>query len=214
MKLAWAILTVMLLCAVVYLGRQQSSFASSPGPALEQNRVATPSSGSGHRLAESLQRKLDYIRDNAAQVHPSKTPTIMTEEEVNDYFASGRVKLPQGVKKVTLQGRSGVVTGFLTVDFDEIRSGQRSSNPLLAIFSGRHEVRLEADAAGSDGQGKVHVRSVSIDGLDVPRLALQFFVTKFITPKYPNVGIDSEFQMPDRIDAATVGYHKLTVIQQ
>src|SRR5260370_33924264 len=107
-----------------------------------------------------------------------------------------------------------MVTGCFTGDFDELPSGQRSSNPLPAMFRGRPEVRMEADAAGSNGQGKVHVRSVSIDGLDVPRLALQFFVTKFITPKYPNVGIDSEFQMPDRIDAATVGYHKLTVIQQ
>ena len=73
---------------------------------------------------------------------------------------------------------------------------------------------MEADAAGSGGVGKVHVRNVNIDSIDVPHMALEFFVQKYITPKYPNVGIDSEFKLPSRIDIATVGYHKLTVTQK
>jgi hypothetical protein len=161
-----------------------------------------------------MQAKLDHIRDNAALDHPDQTPTVITEEEVNDYFASGKVQFPTGVKRVKLEGRSGVVNGFVNVDFDEIRAGQKSSNPLLSIFSGRHDVQLEADAAGSGGLGKVHVRRVSIDGIDVPRMALEYFAQKYITPKYPNVGLDSEFKLPARIDVAIVGYHKLTVTQK
>lgn len=212
MKLAWIVLTVLLVCAVAYLGRQQSSLAEQGGAA--QPPAATPPSGPPHRLAESLQRKLDHIRQNATLPQPDQAPTVMTEEEINDYFAAGRVKLPLGVEKVTFQGRAGIVTALTTIDFDKIRAGQRSSNPLLAIFSGTHDVRAEADAAGSGGQGRVHVRSVSIDGVEVPRMALEFFVEKFVTPKYPNVGLDSQFQMPARIDLATVGYHKLTVTQK
>jgi hypothetical protein len=45
-------------------------------------------------------------------------------------------------------------------------------------------------------------------------MALEFFVEHYITPKYPNVGLDSQFQLPNRIDTATVGYHKLTVTQK
>ncbi len=138
----------------------------------------------------------------------------MTEEEINDYFAAGRVKLPQGVKKVTLEGHSGLVTGQTTVDFEEIRAGQHSSNPLLSIFTGTHNVRIEADAAGANGTGKVHVRNVSIDGIDVPRIALEYFINKYIAPKYPNIGIDSTFPLSNKIDIAVVGYHKLTVTQK
>ena len=167
-----------------------------------------------HRLADSLQSKIDHIQQNAQAAHPDQTPTVMTEEEINDYFAAGRVKLPQGVKKVTLHGQSGVVTGLTVVDFDEIKEGQHTTNPLLSIFSGTHNVSVEADAAGAGGKGKVHVRTVTIDGTEVPKFALEFFVNKYIKPKYPNVGIDSEFQLPDRIDTATVGYHKLTVTQK
>jgi hypothetical protein len=206
MRFASTVLTLLLLTAVVYLGHQPSPSADPP--------LLQPPSAESHRLAESLQAKLDHIRDNGKLTSPDQSPTVMSEEEVNDYLNSGKVQLPQGVKKVTLQGRSGVVTGFVNVDFDEIRSGQRSSNPLLAIFSGRHDARIEGDATGSGGQGKVHVRAVSIDGIDVPRMALEFFVAKYITPKYPNIGLDSEFKLPNRIDLATVGYHKLTVTQK
>jgi hypothetical protein len=58
------------------------------------------------------------------------------------------------------------------------------------------------------------VDSVSIDDMEVPHFVLQLFVDKFLTPKYPNLGIDSQFQMPDRIDNATVGTHELTVTQK
>jgi hypothetical protein len=197
MKLAWIILTVLLVCAVVYLGQQQTSGENST-----------------HRLADSMQRKLDHIRENGALAHPDQTPTVITEEEVNDYFADGRVKLPQGVKRVTMQGKPGVVDAFINVDFDELRAGQGSSNPLLSIFSGRHDVQLVADAAGRGGQGRVQVRAVSIDSVEVPRVALEFFVQKFITPKYPDIGLDSRFQLPSRIDLATVGYHRLTLTQK
>jgi hypothetical protein len=200
------VLTILLVASVAFIVQQ--------GPAsVQQHAPVTPPS-TGHRLAESLQVKLDHIQQNGQQAHPDQAPTVMTEEEVNDYIASGRIVLPQGVKKLRMEGRTGVVTAFLNVDFDEIRGGQKSANPLLSVFSGRHDVRVEADASGNGGQGKVSVREVSIDGFSVPRMALEYFVSKYVTPKYPNVGMDSQFQLPDKIDTATVGYHKLTVTQK
>jgi hypothetical protein len=50
--------------------------------------------------------------------------------------------------------------------------------------------------------------------MEVPRMALDYFVSKFITSKYPNLGMDSRFELPDKIDTANVGYHKLTVTQK
>jgi hypothetical protein len=168
-----------------------------------------------HRLAASMQAKLDHLHENAAKPKPDQTPTVMTEEEINDYFAAGRVQLPQGVKKLTFQGQSGIVVAFLAVDFDEIKAGQHGpTNPLLSIFNGTHNVRVEADASGSGGTGRVHIRTVEIDGVVVPRMALQFFIDKYLRPKYPDIGMDSAFKLPARIDTATVGYHKLTVTQK
>ncbi len=204
------ILTISLIGSVIFIVQRGPA---SVQPASSRQSSSQPA-GSGHRLADSMQAKLDHIQQNGEQAQPDQTPTVMTEEEVNDYIAAGRITLPQGVKKLRMEGRTGVVTAFLNVDFDEIRANQKSSNPMLSVFSGQHDVRVEGDAAASGGQGRVHVREVSIDGFTVPRMALEYFVGKYITPKYPNVGIDSQFRLPDKIDLATVGYHKLTVTQK
>ena len=71
-----------------------------------------------------------------------------------------------------------------------------------------------AHAYGTRGEGIVHVDSVSIDGVEVPSFVLQLFVDKYLKPKYPNVGIDSRFALPARIDTATVGLHKVSVTQK
>lgn len=207
MKISRLLLTLLLLASIAFIAQQQPSAAT-------QRPASSPAAGSGHRLAESMQAKLDHIQQNGQRSTPDQTPTVLTEEEVNDYLASGHIVLPQGVKKVRLEGRSGVVTAFLNVDFDEIRGGQNLSNPMLSVFSGRHDVRVESDAAGGGGQGTVHVREVSIDGFTVPHMALEYFVSKYITPKYPNIGLDSKFTLPDRVDTATVGYHKVRITQK
>jgi hypothetical protein len=162
----------------------------------------------------SMDRKLQRIEANGASAHPDQTPTEFTEEEVNSYLASGRVQLPSGVQSVKFQGEPGIITANTRVDFDQLKAGKRSSNPLLSMFSGVHDVIVQAHAHGSGGQGIVNVDSVSLDGVEIPRFVLQLFVEKYLQPKYPNIGLDSHFALPDRMDTATVGRHKLTVTQK
>lgn len=222
MKTARRLLNLFLLISVAFLVSRREAFIAWPAAAAAHlaqqppapRTISASARGYSSRLAESLQLKLDRIQDNGAKPRPEQTPTIMTEEEINAYLASDYVQLPKGVEKVTLQGRSGLVTAFLLVDFDKVREGQRSQNPLLGMFSGTHNVVVESDAAGRGGQGRVRVRTVSLDGVEVPRIALQYFVDKYVTSKNPDLGLDSQFQLPDRIDTATVGYHKLTVTQR
>jgi len=213
MKISWIALTVLLICAYLYLDRRHDSKVSAAPAAPPATSTSTPSAGSS-RLAASMQSKINYIEQNARKSPPNPAPTVMTEEEINAYLASGQVQLPQGVNKVRLQGQSGKVDAFLNVDFDKIREGQHSSNPLMGLFSGVHDVTVETDASGAGGQGKVHVNTVSLDGTEIPHMALEYFVDKYITAKYPNIGMDSQFKLPERIDSAIVGYHKVTVIQK
>ncbi len=164
--------------------------------------------------AASLQKKLDYLQKNAARRAPDTTPTILTEQEVNAYIASGRVQLPQGVKSVRLSSRPGVITGKARIDFDEIKSGRGSLNPLLAVFSGAHDVVVVAHARGTSRKGIVQVDSVTLDDVEIPRFVLQLFVDKYLKPKYPELGLNSEFVLPERIDSAVVGEHAVTVVQK
>ena len=93
---------------------------------------------------------------------------------------------------------------------------------ILRVLSEREELalfaplrRLDPDLmAGAQGQGLVHVDSVSVDGVEVPQFVLELFVEKYLRPKYPNIGIDSRFALPARVDAATVGLHKVILTQK
>ena len=176
-------------------------------PALARLDAAGPA-------VQSMERKLDHIESNAQAPAPDSRPTVMTEEEVNAYVNSGAVQLPRGVQRVRLEGQAGVVTAHTRVDFDQITQGSRSINPLLALFSGVHDVEVTAHAHGERGVGHVHADHVILDGVEVPQMALQFFVDRYLKPKYPEIGIDSRFQMPDRIDSAIVGQHQVSVVQK
>lgn len=161
-----------------------------------------------------MEQKLHRIEGNGRSPQPDPAPTIFTEQEVNAYLASDNVTLPAGVQSVKLEGQPGIITGRAHVDFDRIREGIRLSNPLLSIFSGVHDIVVVAHAHGAAGKGYVQVDSVFIDGIEVPRFVLELFVEKFLQPKYPQLGLDSQFRLPDRIDTATVGSHELTVTQR
>jgi hypothetical protein len=165
-------------------------------------------------LIASAERKLQHLESNGAQSAPDPAPTEFTEAEVNAYVASGNVKLPVGVQSVTFQEQPQIVIGTSRVDFDQLKAGKNSYNPLLSVFSGVHDVVVTAHARGEHGQGLVHVDSVSLDGVDVPQFALQLFVEKFLKPRYPDVGIDSRFALPDRVDTVVVGLHKISVTQK
>ncbi len=164
--------------------------------------------------AASMEQKLHHLDANAHSPHPNQMPVILTEQEANAYFASGKVKLPAGVQSLKLAADPEIITGTAQVDFDQVREGIHSSNPMLSVFSGVHEVVVVAHTHGEGGQGYVHVDSVALDGVEIPHFVLELFVEKFLTPKYPKIGLDSQFNLPDRIDTAVVGLHKLTVTQK
>ena len=165
-------------------------------------------------LSERAEQKFQHIQKNGQLPRPDSRPTEITETEINAYLASGQVQLPVGVESLRIEGVAGVTTAHCRVDFDRVRAGRANSNPLLRLFSGVHDVVVEAQATGVHHQGTVHVNSVAIDGITVPTFVLQLFVEKYVTPRYPGIGLDSTFALPHKIESAIVGHHKLTVVQR
>ncbi len=165
--------------------------------------TASPSPGTeaARTLAQNAEQKFRYLHANGQREHPDPRPTQFSEREVNAYLASGMVRLPAGVQSVRLVGTPGVIRAHCHIDFDAVRASRNNSNPLLRLFSGIHDVFVEAQASGSNYRGRVHVNSVSIDDVEVPRC-------------YPGVGLDSTFALPDRIAVAKVFTHTLVVAQR
>ncbi len=198
------VFTTLLVFVAIYLPAQQQ----------QPRRPASQTEAMYRSAAASAEKKFQHIEENGARSTPDQQPTVLTEREINAYVNSGNVSLPAGVKSVRFSGRPGVVDATARVDFDQITAAHGSSNPLLSLFSGVHDVHAVAKAEGSGGQGRAEIQSVDIDGTTVPRVALEYFVSKYVTPKYPDVGMTSTFELPDRIDTATVGQGTLTVTQK
>ena len=163
---------------------------------------------------QSMQRKISHLEQNTAKPQPDPNPTEITEDEANAYLNEGGVKLPKGVSQVHLVAQAGTLDGLAKVDFDAITESKRSANPLLSLFSGMHDVRIVAQASGAGGTGNVKVQSVYLDGIEVPQMALEFFAERYITPKYPDVGVNSTFKLPLRIEAAVVERGKVRLVQR
>jgi len=161
-----------------------------------------------------MQQKLNYIETNADRRPPARKPTAITTEEFEAWLNGGGVALPPGISDVQFSSIPAVITANARVDFDKLTAGVKSANPLLSIFSGVHDVVVTAQASGAQGTGSVRVESMTIDGMKVPRMAMQYAVDKYLKPKYPNVGLDSTFKLPARIDVAVVGKNVVTVTQK
>jgi len=181
---------------------------------LPMTGVSTPTAAGSPDALASMQHKLQLIASNRKLRHPDPTRTSCTEQEINAYLSSGAMKLPSGLRSVNLQEQPGIAIADTLVDFEQLKAGINSSNPLLRVFSGIHDVIVNADAHGSGGEGFVHVNSVLLDGVQVPKFVLQLFIEKYLQPKYPQVGLDSEFNLPARIDTAVIGSHTLTITQK
>jgi hypothetical protein len=189
-------------------------FAVTAWSLLTPHSLAQSHSAPNPAPLASFERKLQHLQSNGAQPRPDPSPAEFSEQEINAYFASGNVQLPAGVQSVVLQEQPGIVIGASRVDFDQLKSGKNSYNPLLSIFSGLHDVVVTTHAYGAKGEGLVHVDAVSLDGVEVPQFVLQLFVEKYLKPKYPNIGLDSRFELPARVDTATAGLHKVTITQK
>jgi hypothetical protein len=162
----------------------------------------------------SMERKIVHLRENAAKSPPDPKPTELTEAEANAYFNEGGVKLPKGLSHVQLTAQPAVLDGHAQVDFDELTQGKVQKNPLLGLFTGKHDVHVVTQAAGSSGTGTIRVQSVALDGVEVPPMLLELFVQHYLTPKYPNVGMTSIFKLPLRIDTAVVETGKVRLVQK
>jgi hypothetical protein len=210
------LLLTILLWALAGTPAGNSAFGKSTGLQPGEIGIHTVgfSPGSESDPAGSAEQKLEFLKKNAAVPHPVERATVFNEQELNAYLASGKVKLPAGLRSVHFAGKPGIISGKAEVDFDAMTGGKRSSNPLLSLFSGVHQVEATAHAAGHGGEAQINVDAITLDGLAIPSMAVEFFIERYLKSKHPEAGLNPTFKLPERIDSAIVGEHTLTVIQK
>jgi len=163
----------------------------------------------------SAARQIAWLTENSHSANPSTRPTVLTASEWNAYLNEGGIKLPAGLCNIHISSQPAVVHGEADVDFDRLTANRTRGNPLLALFTGKHHVTVTARAAAINAVATVHVDSVFFDGVEVPRLALEYFANRYLRPKYGNtVGMDSTIPLRAHIATAIVGTGKVTITQR
>jgi hypothetical protein len=164
---------------------------------------------------DSAVKKFAWLGENGRSANPSTRPTVLTADEWNAYLKEGGVKLPEGISSIRISSEPGVAHGNAEIDFDRLTANRTRNNPFLALFTGKHQVTVIAHAAAANGIGSLQVDSVLFDGVEVPRLALEYFSNRYLRPKYGNaIGLDSTFPLHNRIDTAVVGANQVTITQR
>jgi hypothetical protein len=163
----------------------------------------------------SARRKFQWIERNGESATPSTAPTVLTAREWNAYLNEGGVKLPEGISRIHITTERGIAHGEAEIDFDQLTANRTRGNPLLFLFTGKHQVNINAHLQAANGIGTVHVDSVFFDGVEIPRLALEYFASRYLRPKYGDaVGLDSKFALHHRIDTAIVGNNEVAITQR
>jgi hypothetical protein len=161
----------------------------------------------------SMEKKIAILE--AGPQNPSQTVNL-TQDELNAFLNEGGVQLPNGVSNVKFDLRPAVVHATSEVNFDQLSEGHGGGgNPIFsALFSGTHDVEAEAQASGTNGEGTVTIQSVKLDGVQVPKSALEYLIQHYVKPKYPQAGMTSTFELPAKIDTAVVQQGQVELVQK
>lgn len=163
----------------------------------------------------SMDRKVEILEANAQRPPTAPQNTDVTQDELDAYLAEGGVDLPKGIQDVKIDMKPAVVHATATVNFDTISQGHTGNNPIFsALFTGIHDVEAQAQASGAQGEGTIIVDWVKLDGVQVPKSALEYLMQHYVKPKYPNAGMTTRFPLPVRIDMAVVSSGKVTLTQK
>jgi hypothetical protein len=168
---------------------------------------ADPSAGA----AKELQAKIDAIKKNAAAAPgaaPRTTEIEVSENELASYVLFElRDDIPVQLDSIVV----GLTAGSIGADA-RLNLPEPTGTALIdTIIGGRHNLFVKGKLSGSGGHGKFELEEVRVDGLPVPKLLVEALVSRFVTPKYPQVDLKKGFDLPWAIQRLTIEPHKARI---
>ena len=153
----------------------------------------------------SIKRKFDQIENKQAN---SGSRIALTTAELNAYV---QTELPliaaKGIRqpRVDLHGNN-IATGHAKIDFLQVRRSQgKEPNWLLRkLLAGERDVSVTARVQSSGGNATVFLQRVEIAGVPIDGSALDFLITYYLRPNYPDAKIGQPFALKHNIERLEV----------
>jgi hypothetical protein len=174
----------------------------SAEPASAQNSVS-------ERTSKVLQAKIDAIQAAEKAGNQTGRTVEVTEPELESYVLYGmKDEIPARVETIDVQLTEGAVAAETRLTFPADATG----NVLVDAFvSGTHTFFLKGKLAAAAGRGKFDLVEAKVDGIPVPNILVETLVSKYVTPKYPQVDLSEPFPMPWGMESLSITPRKATV---
>jgi hypothetical protein len=153
----------------------------------------------------SAKKKFQAIDKQAVK---SGSKVAFTSTELNAYVQTELPKIaPRGIRdpKVELLG-DNKASGKAMIDFLKLRSAQgKSTSWLLSkLLQGEREVSVTTRITSGAGKATVNVQRVEVSGIPIEGAALDFLITNYLMPNYPEAKIGRPFQLHKRVERIEV----------
>ena len=175
----------------------------------EPVQVPDPSS------ADSLDRKLQLIRQRHADGAEDPQRFQVTEEEANAYlFYRLSEHLPAEVTAPWVRFGKDEVQGGAMLD-TKLLQAHLSDSSLIRYLQGQVPVEVRAQVHAEEGVGQVELQSVTLGGLPVPTTLIQKLLSDYSkNPSLPDgVRLDHAFPLPYGLVSAQFRTGRLTLQQ-
>jgi hypothetical protein len=155
-------------------------------------------------LAASAQKKFDRIADGLAK--PGSVISL-SRAELNAWAQTKIPEIvPQGLRNPMLDLGEGQATGYAIVDFLKMRQAQGKETPWLIskLIEGERPLKVSVRITSANGKMTVYLTSIELSGASLSGKTLDFLISTFFRPLYPEAKINEPFDLSYGIDRVEV----------
>ncbi len=155
-------------------------------------------------LYDSMQRKLDAIENR--QVRPGSVVSF-TPQEINAWTRVTVPKIvPEGIRDEQVELLNGSASGYALVDFLKMRQGKdEETNWLIArMIEGERPLEMWVRIESGSGRCTVYLTRVDLSGTTMNQGVLNFLITTFFMPLYPDAKINQPFELDYNIERIAI----------
>lgn len=153
----------------------------------------------------SANRKFEEIR--LGKVKPGAVYSF-TAAEINAYARAELPKaVPDGMREPKVELGTDVVTGSALADFNKMQHAAKGSKPnflIQKLIEGERPVSAMVEVQSSGGRATAFLRRLEVSGVRASGSVLEFLVSTFFRPLYPEAHINESWEVGYNVDRIVV----------
>ncbi len=154
--------------------------------------------------ASPTQSVRDKFHGLAIGGYPPGSRVLIRMRDLNPYLESLiPFYVPTGLRNVHVETDSNnIVRGTADIDFLKVRQahGEKPGWLMTQLLGGERPVEITVRLTSAHGKARVDVLKVAISGVVAEGRALDFLITTFVLPNFPEAKIGTEFSLDYNID--------------